>query len=492
MENSIAYFYEVSTKVFEKLIKEFYKDPKDFASFVTGIDQELHRFGIQLLKETLEEMDDGIRTSGQRKQDWVIDKKFNRELVTSLGTVNFERTHFRNKKNPTQFSFLLDRMLGLEEREHFTEDAKARMLEEAVETSYRRGGDAVNPAGDASKESVMNVSHGLQFPEDDWEKPEEKRQVEYLYIEADEDHVHLQFRETKGDLGKEDGFKNNTIEPKLIYVHEGLRKEAPESKRYSLIHPRYFSRVTEGDGTRKLWNEVYRYISDTYDVDHVKKIYLNSDGGGWILMARKELYGLTHVLDEFHLDKCLTKLTSHMLDSQGDARDELRKAIRHGTKKDFQQILGQLKGYLPESRNTDAFDRTAEYILSNWMAAKVRLCHKDGVVGSSTEGHVYHVLSKRMSTNPMGWSVVRTGKMCQLRAYHQNHGKMLELVRYQRQAMEKAAGAEDEVFPSVREILNSEKKAHTDLEKYYDTYQHSISGQAAKQFYLQEQISLLL
>ena len=76
----------------------------------------------------------------------------------------------------------------------------------------------------------MNVIHGLQFPEDDWEKPTEKRQVEYLYIEADEDHVHLQFRETKGDLHKEDGFKNNTIEPKLIYVHEGLRKEAPESK----------------------------------------------------------------------------------------------------------------------------------------------------------------------------------------------------------------------------------------------------------------------
>lgn len=123
MENSIAYFFEVSTKVFEKLIKEFYKDPKDFASFVTGIDQELHRFGIQLLKETLEEMDDGIRASGQRKQTWVIDKKFNRELVTSLGTVNFARTHFRNKKDPTQFSFLLDHMLGLEEREHFTEDA---------------------------------------------------------------------------------------------------------------------------------------------------------------------------------------------------------------------------------------------------------------------------------------------------------------------------------------------------------------------------------
>ena len=68
----------------------------------------------------------------------------------------------------------------------------------------------------------------------------------------------------------------------------------------------------------------------------------------------------------------------------------------------------------------------------------------------------------------------------------------VELVAFRGQAMEKAAGAEDEVFPSVREIMNSEKKAHTDLEKYYDTYQHSISSQVAKQFYLREQLSLLL
>lgn len=426
METSIAYFYQVSTKVFEKLIDEFYKDPSDIARFVTGIDDELHKFGVRLVKETLEEMDTDIRSSGRRKESWVVDKKFSRELVTSIGTVNFTRTHFRSKKDTKEFTFLLDQLLDLEEREHFTEDAKAKILEEAVETSYRRGGNAVDPAGDASKESVMNIIHGLEFPKDGWPKPAEKRKVEYLYIEADEDHVHLQFREKKGDLKDTEGRKNNNIEPKLIYVHEGIEKVAPEGKRYRLVHPYYFSRVTEGAETKQLWDEVYRYISDTYDLDYVKKIYLNSDGGSWILMARKELHGLTHVLDEFHLDKCLTKLTSHMLDSQEDARNELREAIRHKTKKDFEEILERLRGCLPEGRSSDAFERNAEYILNNWMAAKVRLCHRDGVVGSSTEGHVYHILSKRMSTNPMGWSTVGTAKMCQLRAYYKNNGNMLD------------------------------------------------------------------
>ena len=54
----------------------------------------------------------------------------------------------------------------------------------------------------------------------------------------------------------------------------------------------------------------------------------------------------------------------------------------------------------------------------------------------------------------MGWSVVGTGKMCQLRAIIKTMERCLSGA-LSGQAMEKAAGAEDEVFPSVREIMNS-------------------------------------
>ncbi len=42
------------------------------------------------------------------------------------------------------------------------------------------------------------------------------------------------------------------------------------------------------------------------------------------------------------------------------------------------------------------------YLLSNWMAAKLRLSNNEGVIGSSTEGHVSHILSKRMSSSQGG------------------------------------------------------------------------------------------
>lgn len=55
------------------------------------------------------------------------------------------------------------------------------------------------------------------------EKPVHKKQVDYLYIDADEDHVSLQFQKKKGDLEKDSrGYKKNCAVAKRIYVYEGI------------------------------------------------------------------------------------------------------------------------------------------------------------------------------------------------------------------------------------------------------------------------------
>ena len=58
--------------------------------------------------------------------------------------------------------------------------------------------------------------------------------------------------------------------------------------------------------------------------------------------------GVTHVLDEFHLEKYLTKLTSHMKDSKADAADELRTVIRSKTKADFSELVEKLEDIFRE------------------------------------------------------------------------------------------------------------------------------------------------
>lgn len=159
-----------------------------------------------------------------------------KQLTTSLGDVGFRKTLFTSKGTGSS-EYLLDRILGLEGNKRLTEDAEAKLLEEAVQSSCRRGGEECR----------------LEFPEN-VEKPTVKKVVDYLYIDADEDHVPLQFRNKKGDLGEnENRQKNNCLSAKLVYVYEGIENELPKSRRHRLVNPYHFCSVNTGEDNLKFW-----------------------------------------------------------------------------------------------------------------------------------------------------------------------------------------------------------------------------------------------
>lgn len=486
MINSIKYFEENSIKRFEELENSFMKNPTQIAEYVMGLAEEGNRFLLRMIQETLESMNQMIIDSPLRKRHWNIECHSDKQLTTSIGDVTFTKTLFVNKENGKS-EYLIDRLMGLEKHERVTEDAVAKMLLEAVQTSYRRGGEECSQLSEVSKQTVKNKIHQLEFPRNQ-EKAVPKKAVDYLYIEADEDHVSLQFKEKKGDLGEDEKHqKNNCLISKLVYVHEGIERESPKSKRHRLINPYYFCRVCGGKENETFWDEIYEYIVNHYDLSKVKKIYVNGDGGGWIKSGMKRIAGMTYVLDEFHLEKYLTKLTSHMLDSRDDAKDELKKIIRRKSKKEFERKVEELKGYLKDDVGIKRMNEAGEYVLSNWMAAKIRLLHQNGVKGCSAEGHVSHVLSARMSSRPMGWSKKGASKMSQLRAYHLNGGDMLELVRCQGYERPKAAGDEYRII-SAEEMLRAEKRRHGELGKYMETITHHISLDTKKKVYFQSHL----
>lgn len=186
------------------------------------------------------------------------------------------------------------------------------------------------------------------------------------------------------------------------------------------------------------------------------------------------------VLDEFHLQKYLLKATAHMLDSVDDAREELCKAIKSGTKEEFNEVMGRIAGCAPSESALKRIEESRIYLLNNWMGAKIRLSQCGATRGCSAEGHVSHVLSSRMSSRPMGWSRCGADKMAHLRAFYLNGGEMLDLVRAQKEEeLPKAAGAENEVL-SCKEMLKSEKNQHYELGKYMESMNHSVSREVKK------------
>ena len=170
MINSIRYFEEECINRFEKLEDDFMKEPQKLAEYVLGLTEELQNLGLRMIQESLEEMNTMLRKSKKRLQHWVVESNETKQLITSLGTVTFKKTLFTNRETG-ESEYLLDRIMGFEKHERISEDALAKMLKEAVQTSYRRGGEATSLTTDVKKQTVKNKIHELEFPRNE-EKPE--------------------------------------------------------------------------------------------------------------------------------------------------------------------------------------------------------------------------------------------------------------------------------------------------------------------------------
>ena len=236
MIKSIQHFQTEGAKKLEKAFTNYSADMTKIAEMVYGVKNTVIQLGLDMIAEELESYDEYLRKHKQARLDWQIVRRDTTTLLTSLGSVTYQKTLFKNKETGKR-EYLLDRVMGIEKHARMTEDAEAELLKEAVQTSYRKGGISASISDEyVSKETVKNKIHALEFPENK-EVLKEKRVVDYLYIDADEDHVSLQFHEKKGDLAKlENNRKDNCAIAKLVYVYEGIEKEAPESKRRKLIN----------------------------------------------------------------------------------------------------------------------------------------------------------------------------------------------------------------------------------------------------------------
>lgn len=449
MVNSIQQFISAGVEKLEKTMINFSAEPTKIAEMVYGVTDSVTELGLSIIAEELEFHDETLRNSAIRKKEWYIVRRDETSLLTSLGTVRYKKTLFKHKETG-KCEYLLDRTMELDKHTRMTEDAEAKILEEAVESSYRKGGINVSIGREeVSKQTVKNKIHALDFPEA--ETKAEKKSIPYLYIDCDEDHVALQFMEEKGDI--ETG-KNRRVMPKLVYVYEGIENDG---KRRKLTGARYFGGMYEGSkGVEALWKEVWGYIEESYDTEAFKKIYINGDGAGWIRTGCRYIAGSRFVLDKFHMSKYIIQATSHLWDSVEDAQAMIYRAMAKRSKRMAEESFEKILEVTETESRRRAVEDARDYILGNWAGIMEQRKNRGNQAGCSAEGHVSHIYADRMSSRPLGWSRNGVDKMARLRIYHANKGDMLKLVRYQKE--EKAAGAEEEVIFTSTEMFLEEKR----------------------------------
>lgn len=474
MHNSIQQFMEQGIVNIEKIIKNFTSNEKmDIGELVLELNKPLQELQRNLVKETIESIDEVYRSSSYRKDKYVIERSKDKNSFTSTcGVITYRRTYFENK-DTGEFIHLADAACGITKKMRKSNDVVAKGLEHVIDSSYRISGENATATEDViSKQAIMKDVHDLDIPAI-IPDVKEKRKKKVLYINADEDHVSLQFHKEKGDLQMNaSGFKSNTIEPRLACIFEGIEKETPTSKRNKLVNKHYFSGVYKK--SEDIWIEVLEYIDAVYEEEYIEHIYIMGDGASWI-KSGVDVLGekCSFILDKFHLNQSIMRAIGHMGDSVMDVRRAIYDEISMEDFEAVNEVFNTVAYYAESDAKKEQIRRTKVYIKNQWEGIIRPNRDEKARMGCSAEGQVSHILSARLSSRPLGWSEKGVAQISKLRAYAANNGNIYDLLKYRTEKQERII--QEEIQEEIDRKIKKKQKT------YHDVWNHNtVAGSLGK------------
>lgn len=411
----------------EENLELILKERKSISDFIINLKKTLDEVGVDLTAGALEEVDKRVKESLNRKQDWTVKSKdSSKSLGTIFGEVKYKRTYYQNKRTG-EYKYLSDEILGLKAHDKMDISLKSKLVEEAIDSSYRKSGRKASESIDLTGQTVMNTIRELgPVANNSVPIKEKNKDIKLLFIEADEDHVALQ--------------NGKCMEPRLVYVHEGRTKVSKD--RYKLINKRVFSGVYKS--SEDLWLEVADYIDEAYDIESIEKIYLSGDGASWIKQGIGWIHKSVYVLDRFHLSKYVKTATAHLPYFTHCLWNYINRLEKDNVKELFKVIVEETEIETKKKAVKDC----RRYIMNNWEGIKNQ--YNDDYIGCSAEGHISHILSDRLSSRPLGWCEAGVDQMSRLRAFKENGGNVYELFTQRRKEQLK----EERIIKLSKEDVN--------------------------------------
>lgn len=379
----------------EEIISLIAKDIKElsFSDIVRTTQKTVNNLGVSLIEQIVKIIDENYNKQ-RDKHTVILRHTKTRRMVSGMGELNLTRRLYFNKVSGKYF-FAVDELLNMEKYSRVESELKTKLINDAMLTSYGKASKLSN--GCVSRQTVHNLVKGVA-PKRLEVQAKGLKAVEQIYIEADEDHIHL-------NNGK-------SAEVKLVYVHEG--RERINRGRTALIGARYFVSISNGN---EIWDCVTDYLYAQYDTRNAE-IHLSGDGANWIKQGLIAIPKAQYHLDKFHVYKSVTDATA------GDKRlrNQIINSIKLGDSKSVQALYMQRWGGLGTARARNRLYDSLQYIENNFDSIDLTAENN-----CSAEGHVSHVLSARLSSRPMAWSLAGAEKMAQLRAFYFNGGNFSEL-----------------------------------------------------------------
>jgi len=386
---------DIIQQIVAKAIVEIYNTIEetglsDIGKTIKSLRPTADRMILDLIANLAEEMDNALveAAKGQRRRDGIRikEKGVERTLVTECGELRYKRTYFSMPDG--EYAYILDHIIGIEAYERFSKDLIAEVLNLSTSMSFQKAAEATGQS--MSRQTVHNRLIALDDVTVEVERVKDTPEVLDLF--ADEDHAHLTP-------------KGSAVIP-LVTITEGM--DESNSKRHRTIHPIHVS----GYGmTADAYREnVLAVLTERYDLDKVKQINIHADGGSWIKGLQQTIMNSRLVMDGYHLGKELRSFFR----TEGVWRYAcvIRKSIKEDRYEDFEKYCSRIYDGLKDSREQEKVREFVSYIAKNWAAIVNRM--KGETCGSCTEPLVSHVLSERLSRDPISWSKDGLSRMAML------------------------------------------------------------------------------
>ena len=158
------------------------------------------------------------------------------------------------------------------------------------------------------------------------------------------------------------------------------------------------------------WEEINEYIQTVYDSPEITVL---GDGAAWIQSATAHLEKSRCVMDGFHVAKYLRQIAGK------EAVQLLYDALLANDREQFCRETKQKIQHRPYRKAR--IQEGQQYVLNHWEGIRDWLQNREKFA-SSTEGHVSHILSARLSSRGMGWSKDGAERIARLRTLAENGG----------------------------------------------------------------------
>ncbi len=401
-------FDKVLAISFQKVVEESVLEALNgcgMAEFQQSLRDGMNEICCTIQKRLMEFVDSELVKDPSLRKDWVVERRNDAKTILSpFGEVTYERTYFKNRK-VGKYAHLADKLMGYTPHQRLDTLLEADALENAIDKSYRKAGKGLEKQARGtgiSGQTVLNIVRKLQ-PEkiEIKEEPKVKKKVKVLYIEADEDHV----------AHREQGIR--AFDQRLVYVHEG--RTFVNKNRYKLNGKKYFT-FAPGTKSETIWMKIWHYLDANYDLEFAEHIFISGDGAPWIRAGVEYIPNAHYVLDGFHLKKAIFKAAG----ADASNRKELFTAIANGQRSEMNRLLFLLREEAEQESRENSILDTQKYLNRQWDGIIAKRKYRSLLVGCSAEGQASHILSARLSSRPMGWSILGANQMASLRVHREN------------------------------------------------------------------------